>query len=150
MFLPFWLQEVERPDTLTLPETRSAVWWDTKTHSHCPSRDDIFVFWFFLIFKLLFKWCTISTCKLEVACKSLSWFNFSICLCLESGWQWLDQQHLHLPCLWDGHQLLHRWHHQPQLSTTKGGRPRRRRYVKQTHPSPRCLLLCGVSLQYAC
>lgn len=69
-------------------------------------------------------------------------------LCVEFGWQWLDQQHVHLPCLGNGeHQLLHRWHHQPQLGTTEGGRPRRDRWVKQTHPSSLCF---SAGLHYSC
>lgn len=55
-------------------------------------------------------------------------------LCLESRWQRLDQHHVHLPTLGDGeHQLLHRWHHQPQLSSTEGGWPGRGWWAKQAH-----------------
>ncbi len=71
------------------------------------------------------------------------WFNVS--LCLEFGRQWLDQQHVHLPCFGIGeHQLLHRWHHQPQLGTAKGGRPGRGRWAKRTHPSPLCYSVVSV------
>lgn len=67
-----------------------------------------------------------------------SWYL--LCVCVEPGRQRLDQQHVHVARDGNGeHQLLHRRYRQPELSAAEGGRPRRGRWAKPTHPCYRPL-----------